>query len=263
MLRTFLSVAILCLGTAPAFAQNTETVDLPAGQITLQQDGLETRVSGGSQQLVLEAAYLPDVYATWRNSVLLFAVMGGTACPGLFHWVTLDAAGLRSTESFGTCSDLGEVEQTDAGPMLKLPRGDGGYSGFLFNGTTVIEQELGLASAGVSQPSNASAWKGYTAYKVLTSAEMEPVLLTIMDWNTLDDVRWASSVSNDSMTRDGDWFAAVGCQPHLCSEVASGVAISARDGRVITAFWRRGEGGVIYGQPDSALPNKLRELLQR
>ena len=63
---------VLCLSTSVAVAQNTETVDLPAGQIRLRQDGLETRVSGAGQQLVLDEAYLPNVRTIKRKTVCFY-----------------------------------------------------------------------------------------------------------------------------------------------------------------------------------------------
>jgi len=45
-------------------------------------------------------------YEIGQSDVLLLQDTGGTACPALFHFITVSAAGLRATPEFGTCSDI-------------------------------------------------------------------------------------------------------------------------------------------------------------
>lgn len=45
-------------------------------------------------------------YEIGRSDVLLLQNSGGTACPALFHFITVNATGLRATPEFGTCSDI-------------------------------------------------------------------------------------------------------------------------------------------------------------
>lgn len=145
--------------------------------------------------------------------------------------------------------------------MLVLSAGGGDEMGYVFDGETVSEVQLGLKAAGVSDPKDASAWSGKYAYEVLTAAEMEPLLLEVMSWEDLEAVRFSSGVSAEGMTPDGDWYAATGCRPHMCSSEMAGVAVSTKDGRVIVAHWEEGNGEV-FGEPTSALPNKFRALLK-
>lgn len=44
-------------------------------------------------------------YEMGQSDVLLLQNIGGTACPALFHFITVSAAGLRATPEFGTCSE--------------------------------------------------------------------------------------------------------------------------------------------------------------
>ena len=44
-------------------------------------------------------------YEIGQSDVLLLQDTGGTACPALFRFITVSAAGLRATPEFGTCSD--------------------------------------------------------------------------------------------------------------------------------------------------------------
>lgn len=45
-------------------------------------------------------------YEMGQSDVLLLQNTGGTACPALFRFITVNAAGLRATPEFGSCSDI-------------------------------------------------------------------------------------------------------------------------------------------------------------
>ncbi|MCX7255929.1 MAG: hypothetical protein NTZ64_04125, partial [Polaromonas sp.] len=45
-------------------------------------------------------------YEIGQSDVLLLQNTGGTACPALFRFITVSAAGLRTTPEFGSCSDI-------------------------------------------------------------------------------------------------------------------------------------------------------------
>lgn len=45
-------------------------------------------------------------YEINQSDVVLLQDTGGTACPALFRFITVSAAGLRATSDFGTCSDI-------------------------------------------------------------------------------------------------------------------------------------------------------------
>ncbi len=45
-------------------------------------------------------------YEIGQTDVLLLQDNGGTACPALFRFITVSAAGLRTTPEFGSCSDI-------------------------------------------------------------------------------------------------------------------------------------------------------------
>ena len=45
-------------------------------------------------------------YEMGQSDVLLLQDNGGTACPALFRFITVSAAGLRTTPEFGSCSDI-------------------------------------------------------------------------------------------------------------------------------------------------------------
>lgn len=45
-------------------------------------------------------------YELGKNDVFLLQNTGGASCPALYRFVTINAAGLRATPEFGTCSDI-------------------------------------------------------------------------------------------------------------------------------------------------------------
>ena len=45
-------------------------------------------------------------YELGKNDVFLLQDSGGASCPALYRFVTINAAGLRATPEFGTCSDI-------------------------------------------------------------------------------------------------------------------------------------------------------------
>lgn len=257
----------LCLALilpASAMAQDRTQVDLPGGSLVIQLDRANFRaiVSDGRSSIALETAYLPEVVARTAQSVLLATTSGGSMCQPDLVWVTIAPGGLWATPNFGTCGGSPEMRQTEGGPMAVMSRIDNsGISGFVFDGVTVTEVDLGLASAGVTNPRDAAQWEGKWPWDVLGAAEMEPVLLGVVSPAVLAEVRLGAILSSDGMVRDGDWVAGAGCQPHRCNESRAGVAISTRDGRVILARWTKAGGGVLYGTPDSALPAVIQNVL--
>ncbi|MCZ8295577.1 MAG: hypothetical protein O9254_01500 [Rhodobacteraceae bacterium] len=263
-LRTASIAFVLSVLPAIGFAEKTLTLDLPKGDVEVGHDAssFQAVISFGGQTIRMESGYLPSLQRTWGDSAMIFMPTGGSGCPGLFAWVTVDAHGLRATEPFGTCSDLVTFEDRQDGILAAIPRLDGsGTSSFVFDGQSVLEEELGLSSAGVGEPSSAKAWAGRMAGELMSRAEMEPVLLEILDWETLELARQTIVISSEVMEQDGDWYAATGCMPHNCDAMRGGVAISVSDGTVIVALWNRETGGELFGQPKSALPDRLRAVL--
>ncbi len=247
-----------------AAAQDRIQVDLPGGSLVIQldRDNFRAIVSDGRSSVQLATAYLPDVVARTAQSVLLATSTGGSMCAPDLVWVTIAPAGLWATPNFGTCGGSPEMRQTEGGPMAVMSRSDNsGISGFVFDGVTVTEVDLGLASAGVTNPRDAAQWEGKWPWDVLGAAEMEPVLLGVVSPAVLAEVRLAAVLSAVPMTRDGDWMAGAGCEAHNCNASRAGVAISTRDGRVILARWIKGQGGTLYGTPDSALPAVIQNVL--
>lgn len=248
-----------------AGASDLVEVELPFGTIISEMDdtGTEGVLTYRDQRIVLSSVYTPQAVVIWKNSALISLPTGGNGCPNLYSWITLDEQGIRATETFGTCSEqVDVVDKSDEDILVSMGRLNGaGKAGFVFDGESIQETELGLISVGVSNPRNAKSWAGKSANEVAVAAEMEPALLEIIDWQTLELLRAASSISSNAMEPDGQWYAATGCMPHRCNEHRAGLAISISDGSIIVATWNKETGGHLFGNPKSPVPNKLRALL--
>jgi len=55
------------------------------------------------------------------TDVVLVLDNGGTACPSLYHFVTVSKTGARATKAFGTCGDVTSVKRTGSSIRLIMP----------------------------------------------------------------------------------------------------------------------------------------------
>ena len=56
-----------------------------------------------------------------NTDVVVVVDNGGTACPAMYYFVTVSKAGARASKSFGTCSDLANVEQVGNSVRVSMP----------------------------------------------------------------------------------------------------------------------------------------------
>ena len=71
------------------------------GNVLLFKGKPVTPVIDGNASLSIVASY-----ELGKNDVFLLQDTGGASCPALYRFVTINAAGLRTTPEFGTCSDI-------------------------------------------------------------------------------------------------------------------------------------------------------------
>jgi len=57
---------------------------------------------------------LGEPYPIGVSDVVLVTIIGGTACPYLYHFVVVTKEGARATREFGTCNESEEVERKGA-----------------------------------------------------------------------------------------------------------------------------------------------------
>lgn len=99
-------------------------------------------------------------YELGKDDVFLLQNSGGTACPALYTFVTISAAGVRATPEFGTCSDI------------IYPTSD------LKTGVTVVMVGFTRFSSTVAQQRTAAMTQ--TVYQLLTSGKLSKNGLSIV-----------------------------------------------------------------------------------
>lgn len=79
------------------------------GLVSVREDDMRLLFKGKPVTPAIEGNSSLSIVAQYEmgaNDVLLLQNSGGTGCPALFHFITVNAAGLRATPEFGTCSDI-------------------------------------------------------------------------------------------------------------------------------------------------------------
>lgn len=56
-----------------------------------------------------------------KDVFLITSSFGGAACPATFRFITVSPHGATSTEDFGTCSDILEIENSGSVITVKMP----------------------------------------------------------------------------------------------------------------------------------------------
>jgi hypothetical protein len=116
--KLYIPFAVLVLGAA-AFAQGVGTrfglLDVD-GEKVLSFKGRPVKplVQGN------DGLSLLDKFSIGATDVVLVRNNGGTACPALYHFVTVSAAGAKATKFFGTCSDQAEAARKGDAVTLTL-----------------------------------------------------------------------------------------------------------------------------------------------
>lgn len=64
---------------------------------------------------------ISGVYSIGDSDISVVQIVGGTACPALFHIVETKNSSIRISSEFGTCSDLVEVEVLESGVSISMP----------------------------------------------------------------------------------------------------------------------------------------------
>lgn len=79
------------------------------GLVSVREDDMRLLFKGKPVTPAIEGNSSLSIVAHYEigtSDVLLLQNTGGTACPALFHFITVSAAGVRVTPEFGTCSDI-------------------------------------------------------------------------------------------------------------------------------------------------------------
>ena len=79
------------------------------GMVSVREDDKRLMFKGKPVLPAIEGNNGLSIVANYEmgpSDVLLLQDTGGTACPALFRFITVSAAGVRVTPEFGTCSDI-------------------------------------------------------------------------------------------------------------------------------------------------------------
>ena len=63
---------------------------------------------------------LGEPYHIGTNDVVLVTIIGGTACPYLYHFVTVSKGGAVATSQFGTCNEAGDIQRVGRTVVMKM-----------------------------------------------------------------------------------------------------------------------------------------------
>jgi hypothetical protein len=113
---TVLAAALLALVGSEARAQSEPAYRVATrfGELSVRRDEvlrfnerpLEPLLKGNN------GLYVGNPFVIGESDVVLITVVGGTACPRLYWFVTVTRSGARATPSFGTCSVALSVTRT-------------------------------------------------------------------------------------------------------------------------------------------------------
>ncbi|HEY1261999.1 MAG TPA: hypothetical protein VGF06_00660 [Terriglobales bacterium] len=124
MPKYFLRWALITLLAAQALPQSADEIHSTTrfGVLTLDSDDYVQfkghRLSPAMQKN--NSIELSDAYSVGTSDVVLVTIIGGTACPYLYHFVTVTKHGATATRAFGTCNQADDVERVSTSIVVKM-----------------------------------------------------------------------------------------------------------------------------------------------
>ena len=61
------------------------------------------------------------LYAIGDRDIALVEIIGGAACPAIFHFITISRTGISASRAFGTCSDVAVAQLQHDQLTLRMP----------------------------------------------------------------------------------------------------------------------------------------------
>jgi hypothetical protein len=129
MWKLILGVVFLAVTNTNAHAQfsglpqATQKVTTRFGTLTVAKDRillfkghkLEPSIEGNN------SLNLGTLLHIGPNDVVLVMDNGGTACPFLYYFLTVNKGGARATKSFGTCAELASIKRSADSISVRMP----------------------------------------------------------------------------------------------------------------------------------------------
>lgn len=263
---TLPTVATLLVASTPVLAE-IEGVETPSGYAQV----VGTTQTGGEKLLVGDTVVIanevyPYVWIEAQVGSLLLVGMGtgGTACAAEWVWVHTTAGDVRTSEQFGTCSDLAEVTWDQETVSVSMPSSDAERPmvTFIYDGGTVLEVAQGQAPSGIPPESGAAAWIGQHPSDLFRSSDWREPLVSLLSEGVYSEAQDIFVIASP-MGTFGDWVAGSGCQAHMCDEVYGAVAINLNDGRLLVAIRNQDGPARLWGEPQGALPDPIAEVMTK
>jgi hypothetical protein len=261
LLRVLFLVLVM---VAPVRAQEVDT-NTPSGSARIVETARGTKVlMVGKQRVELpDDPFLAFIVGRRGNLLLVAYSQGGNACPAFYVWVHTGRGNVRSTESFGTCSDLITITNDSETVNVTMPSfepGKGDVS-FVYDGKNAIrEVQHALAASGMGPDDGWDFWAGRHPYSLVTAGELQGRLVALLGPAVLVEAQRLLVVANN-MARDGDWVAGTGCQAHMCDVNVGAVAVNVADGRFLLALRKGSDPVRLWGDARGALPGAVLEVL--
>ena len=257
-------VAVIAPGAERGAAEEVD-INSRLGPVTIVESADQTRaVSLGGQVLALPGApYIAFVEARLGDLFLIVLSQGGNGCPAHYVWLHAIPGDVRFSDVFGTCADLIEVSHDSENVMVTMPSmqaGEGKVT-FLYDGKgPVREQRADVEISGMKAWDDWTYWDARHPYEMMAAADMRPRFVALMGREAYLVALARIAVASD-MGREGDWITGAGGEPHNALAARTGVALNARDGRLIVASKGEGAAPVMWGHPDAVLPGPIAAIM--
>jgi hypothetical protein len=237
--------------------------------------GLARIVDGASGNMALmlgehfvelpNAPHLAFIEARRGDLLLIALASGGNVCPAEYVWVHATPGDIRTSEVFGTCSDLIEVSHDRDTVRVTMPsmQGDEGDVTFVYNGHGPVERVVvGHSPSGMGPEGGPQFWLGRYPFELIAASDWRPAFLSVMDEAAYGEAQRVISLASP-MRREGEWIVGEGCPKGECDTRGGAVAVHIATGAVMAALWEAGQRARIYGNPGGPLPPTFVNLLGR
>ena len=151
MRKYIIGVALLIIACTSALAQDTKDITTRFGVLTVNDERellfkghpLDPPIQGNN------SLDLSEIYPIGTTDVVLATDNGGTACPAIYHFVTISKSGAKATRGFGTCSELATVKRTGDSISVSMPGFAGPFESKRKQRTAGRETHVFIFRAGV------------------------------------------------------------------------------------------------------------------
>jgi hypothetical protein len=195
--------------------------------------------------------------------VLLAVASGGNACPTLWQWVEVGAAGPQPQDAFGTCSEgLLDLRTEGDSVVIDMASFDPAVQkvSYAYAGGSVIEtivpfSDEGAVAAGAGD--QATRWVGRHPMMPFEDAGERLRFKAIMTEEQVFELAGRVTVASEAYEADG-FVIGEGFDPNSGGDVAGLWGIRVTDGAPFAIFRTTGEEPQVFGLSDVDMPGAIR-----